>query len=50
MTAFGVPDKTWKDFGDWGGLTVDGLISWGFLKNFTWTIDFDRHVYVLAGA
>ena len=21
----------------------------GFLKNFAWTIDFDRHVYLLAG-
>jgi len=50
MTAFGVPDKTWKGFGDWGGIRVDGLISWGFLKHFCWTLDFDRRVYIFGRA
>lgn len=46
MSAFAVPDAKWREFGDWGGVGVDALVSWGFLKHFAWTIDFDRHVYV----
>ncbi|HSV56530.1 MAG TPA: retropepsin-like aspartic protease [Magnetospirillaceae bacterium] len=46
-TAFPVSASTWKRFGDWGGVRVDALLSWGFLKACAWTIDFDRRMYVL---
>lgn len=46
--AFVVTDSQWKAFGNWGGIKVDALISWGFLKHFAWTIDFDRHVYTFT--
>ena len=46
MTAFPIPDAKWREFGDWGGVRVDALASWGFLKHFAWTIDFDRHIYL----
>lgn len=48
MSAFSVRDRKWRDFGDWGGIRIDALISWGFLNNFTWTIDFDRRLYLLS--
>jgi hypothetical protein len=47
-TVLTVPEATWKGMGDWGGMDVDALISWGYLKNFAWTIDFDRRVFVFA--
>jgi len=47
-TAFTIPDRTWREFGDWGGIKVVALLSWGFLKHFVWTIDFDRQIYMLA--
>ncbi len=50
MTAYAVPDATWRDFGDWGGIHVDALISWGFLRHFSWTIDFDRRRYLFGEA
>ena len=43
--AVPVPEATWKAMGDWGGVDVDALISWGFLKEYAWTIDFDRMTY-----
>lgn len=46
MTASAVSDATWRNFGDWGGVRVDALISYGFLKRYAWTIDFDRRVYL----
>jgi hypothetical protein len=49
-TALVVPDAVWSDFGDWGGIRVDALISWGFLGRFSWTIDFDRHTYLFSEA
>lgn len=48
MTALPVSERTWRSMGDWGGIDVAGLISWGFLRHFTWTIDVDRHRYLLA--
>jgi len=48
MTAFAVPDSMWRDFGDWGGIRVDALVSWGFLRHFSWTIDFDRRLYLFG--
>lgn len=42
-----VPDGTWRQFGEWGGVRVSGLVSWGFLKDFSWTLDFDRMLYEL---
>ena len=44
-TAVPVPETTWKGLGDWGGVGVDALISWGFLKEYAWTLDFDRMTY-----
>ncbi|MBB4911588.1 retropepsin-like aspartic protease [Actinophytocola algeriensis] len=35
----------WRDF---GGVRIDGLLSWAFLKNYTWTLDFDRHEYTFS--
>ncbi|OQX13462.1 MAG: hypothetical protein BWK76_16100 [Desulfobulbaceae bacterium A2] len=46
LPVFPVPEATWKAMGDWGGVDVDALLSWGFLKDFAWTLDFDRRVYV----
>ena len=46
VSACSVPEATWKAMGDWGGLEVHALISWGFLKDLAWTIDFDRRVYI----
>jgi hypothetical protein len=46
MTAYVVPNRTWRGFGDWGGIRVDALVSWGFLQHFAWTIDFDRRLYL----
>lgn len=40
--ALAVTARTWKGFGDWGGIRVAGLLSWGFLKDYSWTLDFDR--------
>jgi hypothetical protein len=48
MTAYSVPDSTWRAFGDWGGIRVDALISWGFLRHFSWTIDFDQRRYLFG--
>jgi hypothetical protein len=42
-----VSEKTWRAFGDWGGIRVSGIVSWGYLKHVTWTIDFDEMVYQL---
>jgi hypothetical protein len=50
MTAYPIPDRTWRDFGDWGGIRVDALVSWGFLRHFSWTIDFDRRNYLFGEA
>jgi hypothetical protein len=50
MTAVAVPDRTWRAFGDWSGIRVDALLSHAFLKRYTWTIDFDRHVYLFHEA
>jgi len=50
MTAYPIPDSTWRDFGDWGGIRVDALVSWGFLRHFSWTIDFDRRHYLFGEA
>jgi hypothetical protein len=31
-----------------GGVRIDGLLSHGFLCKYSWTLDFDRRVYVFA--
>lgn len=46
LTAYVVPDRTWRGFSDWGGIRIDALVSWGFLQHFAWTIDFDRRLYL----
>ncbi len=50
LAAYPIPDATWRDFGDWGGIRVDALVSWGFLRHFSWTIDFDRRHYLFGEA
>jgi hypothetical protein len=30
-----------------GGVRIDGLLGHAFLKNYTWTLDFDRRRYLL---
>ncbi len=45
--TFAIPDRTWRAFGDWGGIRVDALLAYGYLKHYSWTIDFDRRVYQL---
>jgi hypothetical protein len=50
MTAMAVPDRTWRNFGDWNGIRVEALLSHAFLKNYTWTMDFDRLVYLFHDA
>ena len=50
LTAYPIPDSAWRDFGDWGGIRVDALVSWGFLRHFSWTIDFDRRRYLFGDA
>ncbi len=42
-----VDEKVWQAFGDWGGIRIDALVSWGFFSHFTWTLDFDHHTYTL---
>jgi hypothetical protein len=34
--------------GDFGGIQIDGLISHAFLKEYVWTLDFDRMRYVFS--
>jgi hypothetical protein len=50
LTVYPIPDRTWRDFGDWGGIRVDALVSWGFLRHFSWTIDFDGRHYLFEEA
>lgn len=45
--AMVLPDAAWASFGNFGGIAVNGLISFGFLKHYSWTLDFDRHVILL---
>lgn len=45
-----LPDAAWASFGTFGGISVNGLISYGFLKTYAWTLDFDRRVLVLSRA
>ncbi|PCJ56869.1 MAG: hypothetical protein COA73_11460 [Candidatus Hydrogenedentota bacterium] len=33
---------------NFGGIRIDGLISHGFLKQYAWTIDFDKREYVFS--
>ncbi|WP_128377618.1 hypothetical protein [Streptomyces cavernae] len=48
MTAYPVTDRVWREFGHWGGIRVDALISWGYLSHFAWTIDFERREYLFT--
>ncbi len=48
-TAMVVPNGTWRKISEsMGGVRVDALLSYGFLKNYAWTIDFDRRVYLFT--
>lgn len=47
VTAFPVEDNVWENFGDWGGIDVTAMVSWGFLSHYVWTLDFDRYIYTL---
>ena len=46
-TAMIVSERTWRDAGTWQGVRVDALISYGYLKDFVWTLDFEERVLVL---
>jgi len=46
-TAYVMDLRGWNAFGEWGGLAVDSLVSWGYLKHFAWSIDFDAYQYTL---
>lgn len=46
--AMVLPDAAWGSFGTFGGIDVHGLISYGFLKRYAWTLDFDRREIVLS--
>ncbi len=49
IMAMVVPNKTWQPKTEgMGGVRIDALLSYGFLKNYAWTIDFDRRVYVFT--
>ncbi len=49
LRALVLPDASWVAFGSFGGIGVNGLISYGFLKAYAWTLDFDRQVISLSG-
>jgi hypothetical protein len=44
--VYPVSDGLWKRFGSWGGVQTSALLSWGFLKDYTWTIDFDERRFL----
>jgi len=48
--AFVVPDRMWRGYGDWSGVEVASLIAHAYLKDFIWTLDFERNVLVLRKA
>lgn len=50
LLVYPVADRTWNGFGDWGGVDVAALVGWGYLKRYSWTLDFDRRVFVLRAA
>lgn len=40
-----INDPSWTDF---GGVRIDGLISHAFFNKYSWTIDFDRRLYLFG--
>jgi hypothetical protein len=48
LAALSVSARTWRRFGDWGGIDVHGLLSWGYLRHYTWTIDPTHQHYLLS--
>jgi hypothetical protein len=50
LTAVAVPNRTWRAFGTRGGIGVEALLSHAFLKEYAWTIDFERRVYLFHAA
>jgi hypothetical protein len=48
LTAYPVPARTWREFGDWSGVRVEALLSHGFLKNYAWTLDFEHRRFWLS--
>ena len=43
--AYPVPVQMWQQFGDWNGLDVEALLSWGYLKDYIWTLDFENRQF-----
>lgn len=41
-------DANLKNDRNFGGIRIDGLISHSWLKNYSWTIDFDRMEYIFG--
>jgi len=46
--AMVLPDAAWASFGTFGGIRVNGLISYGYLKHYSMTLDFDRRSLILS--
>lgn len=46
LLAYPVRQSIWRGYGDWGGMDVAALIGWGYLKHYSWTIDFGRRMFV----
>lgn len=47
LTAYVVPNSVWDGFGSWDGIDVVLLLSYGFLRDYAWTIDPIRHEFRL---
>ncbi|MCF6272423.1 MAG: hypothetical protein L3J37_04410 [Rhodobacteraceae bacterium] len=46
-TAMVTPNAAWRPIAKMmGGVRVEALLGYGFLKNYAWTLDFDRREYV----
>jgi hypothetical protein len=50
LLVYPVAERTWRGYGDWGGIDVAALIGWGYLKHYSWTLDFERRVFILQAA
>jgi hypothetical protein len=48
QSAMILPDSAWAAFGTFGGIEVSGVMSYGYLKHYAWTLDFERRVIVLS--
>lgn len=47
LLVYPIPDRTWRNYGNWGGMEVAALLGWGYLKHYCWTIDFENRIFIL---